>query len=112
MTVDNSFFIKKMLKRTSILVAFSAGSNMPYVVCDEETFNDRIWIFENERLLGDFAKSCQEKKIAIRGVKYPNKLFPTFFGSLFLMGVNEIVFQDESRQVVTELETIVKKPDY
>ena len=112
MTVDNSFFIKKFLKKTAIFVAFSAASNMPFVVCDEETFNDRIWLFENEELVKKFAQPYLEKKYGIRAVKYPNKLFQGFFKSLYSMGVNEVVIVEESRQTVLELEQLQPKPDY
>ncbi len=112
MTVDNSFFIKKFLKKTALFVAFSAASNMPFVVCDEETFNDRIWVFDSEEQVKKFAQPYLEKKYAIRAVKYPNKLFQAFFRSLWSMGVNEVVIVEDSRETVLELEQLQPKPDY
>lgn len=112
MTVDNSFFIKKFMKKTAFYVAFCAASNMPFVMCDEETYNDRIWIFDNEQLLQRFAGPYIEKKYLIRGVKYPNKAFPAFLRSLFLMGVNEVVISSEDRQTVLALEELISRPDY
>ena len=56
MTVDKSFLIKKIQKREAMIVAYCSYTNMPLVVCDPETFNDQVWIFETEALLQEFAK--------------------------------------------------------
>ena len=79
MTIDKSFLVKKIQKRTDMVVAYCAFTNMPLVVCDPETFNDQVWIFENEALLQEFAKSYTEKKILLKGVQYKNGQFLQFF---------------------------------
>ena len=100
MAVDKSFLIKKIQKKTSMIVAYCAYTSMPFVVCDEETFNDQVYIFENEKLLQDFGKAYAEKKILLRGVVFKNAQFLQFFSSLFTMGVNELVFVNEGANVV------------
>ena len=60
MTVDKTFLIKSIQKREEMIVAYCAYTNMPLVVCDPETFNDQIFIFDDEKLLQEFAKSYTE----------------------------------------------------
>ena len=112
MTVDKSFLIKKIQKRESMIVAYCGFTGMPLVVCDPETFNDQVWIFETEALLQEFARKYTERKILLRGVQYKNPQFLPFFSSLFTMGVNELVFAGETATTSIELEELVKRPDY
>ena len=56
MTVDKTLLIKNVQKRETMLVAYCGFTGMPLVVCDPETFNDQVWIFETEPLLQEFAK--------------------------------------------------------
>ncbi|MDY3249291.1 MAG: SseB family protein [Candidatus Choladocola sp.] len=112
MTVDKTFLIRSIQKKQSMIVAFCAYTNMPFVICDPETFNDQVWIFDSEKLLQDFAKQYTEKKILLKGIKYQNKNFLSFFSMLFTIGVNELVFVGEGRKEMIELEDLIKRPDY
>ncbi len=112
MTIDKSFLVKKIQKRTNMVVAYCGFTGMPLVVCDPETFNDQVWIFENETLLQEFAKSYTKKKILLRGVQYKNAQFLQFFSSLYTMDVNELVFVDDGATTTIALEDLVNRPDY
>jgi hypothetical protein len=112
MTVDKSFLIRSIQKKEQMLVAYCAYTNMPLVVCDPETYNDQVWIFDTEAQLQEFAKPYTEKKILLKGIQYPNKAFLGFFSMLYTIGVNELVFVGESGQESIALEDLVKKPDY
>lgn len=112
MTVDKTFLIKNIQKRDEMIVAYCAYTNMPLVVCDPETYNDQIFIFDNEKLLQEFAKEYTEKKILLKGIKYPNKAFLGFFSMLYTIGVNELVFVGESSRQLLELTELVRKPDF
>ena len=111
MAVDHSFMIRKIQSKTKIFVAYCAYTNMPFVECDDETGNDRIYIFESEALLQEFAKKYAEQKIAIKGVEVKNKSFLRFYSSLFAVGINELVFQNEQQTLAFELEKLVRRPD-
>ncbi len=112
MTVDKTFLIRSIQKREEMIVAYCAYTNMPFVICDPETFNDQVWIFEDEKRLQEFAKPYTEKKILLKGLKYPNKAFLGFFSMLYTIGVNELVFVGEAGEERLALEDLVKKPDY
>ena len=112
--IDKSLFIRQIQAREEMYVIFSAATNMPLVVCDPDTFDDQVWIFENEEQLQRFAKSYTEQKILTRGVKFLNKDFLAFFSSLHLIGVNQLVFDDgeNSAPMRLELTELVNPPDY
>lgn len=112
MAVDKSFLARSVQKKKEIIVAYCAFTNMPYVVCDPETFNDQVWIFDTEADLQEFAKPCAEKKILLRGVKYLNKNFLGFFSMLYAIGVNELVFVSRGSQETLALDALVRRPDY
>lgn len=112
MAVDKTFLMRSIQKKEEMIVAYCAFTNMPFVVCDPETFNDQVWIFDTEAQLQEFAKQYTEKKILLKGIKYPNKRFLGFFSMLFTIGVNELVFVSENGKETLELEELVKRPDF
>lgn len=112
MAIDKSFLAKSIQKKEEMIVAYCAYTNMPLVVCDPETYNDQVWIFDTEAQLQEFAKSYTEKKILLKGIKYMNKNFLAFFSTLFTIGVNELVFVSENSQEKIELADLIRRPDY
>lgn len=112
MAVDNSFLIKSIQRKQEFIVAYCGYTNMPFVQCDPDSFNDQVWIFDTEELLQDFAKPFTEKKILLRGIKYLNKDFLGFFSLLFTIGVNELVFVSQAGRQLIGLDELIKKPDY
>ncbi len=112
MAVDKRFLIKSVQKKNEMIVAYCAYTNMPFVICDPESYNDQVWIFDNEPLLQEFAKEYTQKKILLKGIKYENKNFLGFFSMLYQIGVNELVFVTEGGKESLELEELVKKPDF
>ena len=112
MAVDKRFLIKSVQKKNEMIVAYCAYTNMPFVICDPESYNDQVWIFDNEPLLQEFAKEYTQKKILLKGIKYENKNFLGFFSMLYQIGVNELVFVTEGGKEYLNLEEVVKKPDF
>ncbi|MFR7718868.1 MAG: hypothetical protein ACLU3N_09660 [Lachnospiraceae bacterium] len=68
MAVDKTFLMKSIQKKEEMIVAYCAFTNMPFVVCDPESFNDQVWIFDTEAQLQEFAKPYTEKKILRKGI--------------------------------------------
>ena len=48
MTVDNRFLIKKFEHFEHIFVLFSQTTRLPFIECDEETFDDQVYVFTDE----------------------------------------------------------------
>lgn len=112
MAVDKTFLIRSVQKKESMIVAYCAFTNMPFVVCDPESYNDQVWIFDTEALLQEFAKDYTERKILLKGIKFENKNFLGFFSTLYTIGVNELVFVSESGKETIELAELVRRPDF
>lgn len=112
MTVDQVFVIRKLQGLEEMLAVYSVVTRMPFATCDEETFNDQVWIFTEQEKLQEFAKSYAEKKMPLMGVKVKKAEAPMFYMNLFAMGINEIVFQDGDIQHKLELTKVVRMPDY
>ena len=45
MGISKEEAIKELQTREEIFVAYSQATKLPYVKCDEETFNDQAWFF-------------------------------------------------------------------
>lgn len=112
MAVDKSFLARSIQKKPDMIVAYCAYTNMPFIVCDEETFNDQVWIFDTEAQLQEFAKKYTERKILLKGIKYDNKNFLGFFSTLYTIGINELVFVSETGKDSIELADLVRRPDF
>ena len=73
MTVDQVFIIKKLQNLDEMLVAYSAVTRMPFATCDEESFNDQVWIFTDQDKMKAFAEKYKEEKKLILPVKVQKK---------------------------------------
>lgn len=112
MAVDQSFVIKKLQNMEEMYAVYSAVTKMPFATCDEETFNDQVWVFADKEKVQEFSKKYTEEKILLMGVRVKKEEAPMFYMNLFAMGINEVVFQDGEAQHRIPLENIVKLPDY
>ena len=54
MGISKEEAIKELQTREEIFVAYSQATKLPYVKCDEETFNDQAWIFSTEEGIKEF----------------------------------------------------------
>lgn len=104
--------IKRFQSLSEIHVPFSAATNMPFVTCDEETFNDQIWAFTNSEALLEFSKKYIEQKILLRNIIIKKELFGDFFMDLHSIGINEIVFCEDQTEHKLDFSKIVKIPDF
>lgn len=113
-TKREEFFLHLLLRRVqgaeTIYALFARATNLPYVCCDPNTYNDQVWIFSSELIARNAAGKEKDRQLMI--VKLENKQFLAFFLSLFSMGINEFVIDRTANSVAVPLEALVKKPDY
>lgn len=104
----------RLRNNEEIFILFSKCTNMPYVYCDPETYNDLIYVFETEADANREAKELtEEKKQPVQVVKLKKEQFLGFYSSLYLMGANAILINggtDEKLEI--QLEELVRRPDY
>ncbi|MEI3438217.1 MAG: hypothetical protein V8Q83_08525 [Blautia sp.] len=86
--------VKQLQNRDVVFVAYSQATKLPYVTCDEESFNDQAWVFSTEEGIKEFGKKKLEDKILLMGMKYEKKDFPRFYGTLYAIGVNTVIWAD------------------
>ena len=111
MTIDTSFIRKRVEKFEHLYVLFSPYTHLPYIECDDETFDDQIFIFTKEENTQTFAKAYSGRKIQLQALKIPQKMFPSFFTSLHQYGVTAVMLQEEGAPVRVPLLALAEKPD-
>ena len=112
MELNNNAAILAVRNRESLFVLYSQATRLPFVTCDEESFNDQAWFFASEEEIKEYGKALAEKKYATMGMKYEKKNFGQLYGILYAIGVNTIVWSEgEARQEI-ELEKLAKQADF
>lgn len=80
--------IKHLQQAEAVYVIMSGFTTMPYVVCDEETFDDKVFIYFEEDAAKEAGKKLLEAGNPIHIAKVENRQFLEFYTSLYPMGVN------------------------
>lgn len=111
MTIDNKFAIKKLQKLDGFFTVFSPLTRMPYVSCDEETFDDQVYLFSTENICKEFVSQLGSKQIPSALMKIQQPQMKGFLNSLYALDVNMVVFRDDAGTNRIDLETLAPRPD-
>lgn len=103
--------VQELRNREEVFVAYSQATKLPYVTCDEETFNDQARIFATEEEIKEYGKQLLEDKILLMGMKYEKKDFPRLYGTLYAIGVNSVIWTDGDKQIEVEIQRIASQRD-
>lgn len=106
------FILQQLRNLEEIFVLFSRCTRLPYVHCDEESYNDQIYVFRKEEDARNAAVKCQEKKIPVQIMKVEKGNFLNFYSSLYFQGINSMVIDEGENQIEILLEELVTPPDY
>lgn len=109
--IDHTFAMKKMKNLEELFVAFSQPTRMPFVECDEETYDDQVHIFASESEVLEFAKAYTENKILLTAMKVPKNQTNGLYNSFYSIGVNVIVFHENENVYRLELKDVTTMPD-
>ncbi len=109
MIIDN-FFLKKLQKSKELFILFSISTRNPFLVCDKESFDDKILAFKDGESAKQAADTYRNDGYSISVIKIPSQRINKFLMSLYFLGVNSFVFNDED-ELSIPLEQLVKKPD-
>lgn len=112
MAVDQAFIIQSIMNKEALYAAFCVSTKMPFIICDPESFNDQVWVFDSEEALKSFVTEYGQKKYIVRGARMNPKQYAGFFGSLYTLGVNEVVVASADSQQKIALTDLVKRPDF
>lgn len=111
MGISKEEAVKALQTRDMLFVAYAQATKLPYVTCDEETFNDQAWIFSTEEEIKAFGQKCLEDKILLMGMRYERKDFPRLYGTFYAIGVNSVVWNEGEEKIEVELSDIAKQAD-
>ena len=111
MGISKEEAIKELQTREEIFVAYPQATKLPYVKCDEETFNDQAWIFSTEEGIKEFGKKMLEEKVLLMGMKFTKKDYPRLYGTFYAIGVNTVVWVDGEDKIEIDLPDIAKQAD-
>lgn len=105
--MDKQTAAKQLLQAEAFFVAYAQATNMPYITCDEESYNDEVWFFEKEEDEKDFALKKRDEKIMIMGMKVPNNEYTSFFSMLYAIGIDGINFYIGGETVKLEMDKLI-----
>lgn len=111
MSINHKFAVKKLQKLDNIYTVFSSLTRMPYVSCDEETFDDLIYIFAVEQTCQEFVKELNQQKRPAAALKIPQQQVAGFLGSLYSLDVNMVSFRDDAGESRIAVEDLAPRPD-
>ena len=111
MGLNKETVIKELQNRERVFVAYSQATKLPYVTCDEESYNDQAWIFATEEGIKEFGKKLLDDKILLMGMRYDKKDFPRLYGTLYAVGINSVVWVDGEEKLEVELPEIARQAD-
>ena len=84
--------IRKIQTLGEVYTILSRATRLPYVICDPESFNDQVWVFESKEDLEKAVKPLTDKKNPVAAIKVENKSYLSFYTTLYTLGVNAVVF--------------------
>lgn len=95
LTILKKAAAERLRKSEQVYVIFSQCTRMPYVVCDDATYDDEILLYFQEETAKDAVRRLLEKKEPVQALKIQKKDLLSFFVSLMPLGVNCIVVNQE-----------------
>lgn len=113
MSMDNQSAALSMLRESgAIYVLISQYTNIPYVQCDPETYDDEVVLFFAEEDAKREMMRLWEEKTPVKVAKIEKKAFLGFYTSLYSMGVNCIrINQGMSRPMAVQLQDLIRRTD-
>ncbi|HIX78093.1 MAG TPA: SseB family protein [Candidatus Fusicatenibacter merdavium] len=104
--------IKKLQAMKTLYAIYSPLTKMPYIECDEETFDDEVHLFSDLDMAKSYCQEMGKNKIhlAVRKLE-GEKVILQFYNELFQDGVNAVLYHDEVNKTRMELGRIIKLPE-
>ncbi len=110
MTVDNRFWKKKFEQYEQLFALYSQATNLPFLVCDPETFDDQVYVSSKENYMRELARTYAEQKYRLLVVKIPKAQIQRFLTGLYSVGANTVMVQEGGLPVRVDLQQLAPKP--
>jgi len=112
MALSTEAAVRELQTASSVYIAYSRYTNLPYVTEGEETANDQVWIFAKEQDIKAFGQKLLEDKILIIGMRYDKKDYNRLFSTLYAIDVNAVVWNNGKESAEIELSMIARQADF
>ena len=83
----------------AVYVLISGFTKEPYVECDKETYDDKVFVYMEEEAAKAKAEALKEEKIPVGAAKILSGHMLLFFTNLYTMGVNALEIHYEDRWI-------------
>lgn len=104
--------VKRLGSEEAVIYALISGCTRgPYVICDEETFDDEVMLFFEEADAKEEAQRLAGEKIPVTVLGLKNQQMLFFFTNLYTMGVNALKICFGGEESLVQLEEVVKRRD-
>ncbi len=104
--------LKRLADKEAVFYSLISGcTREPYVVCDEETFDDKVMLFFDESEARKAAEDLAKEKIPVTAAQLASPHMLVFFTSLYTMGVHAVEVPGSDKKELVQLEEIVKRRD-
>lgn len=111
LTAEEAEFVKKMIGVENLFVILSTRTALPFVMCDPETFDDQVLVFDKPENVHKALEALKGENNPIDVAVIHQKDRLNFFASLCTMGVNCVVFDAYSEaEERMQLDRMVKTP--
>ena len=105
----NQEIMHRLKNAGELYVLLSLCTGEPYVVCDQETYDDEIIVFFDSQAAIKEAKEQTEAGRPVRPMKLENKQFLLFYTSLYTMGINALLVSEGDTQTLIQLADFVRR---
>lgn len=102
---------EKIKNAEELFVMMSGCTKAPYIVCDEETFDDQVLLFTKAETAQEKAKQLLSERIPVGLAKLEKQSLLFFCTSLFTMGVNALLVDDGESRDCIQVADFVKRKD-
>ncbi len=104
--------VQMLQKEEHIYVILSDSTRLPFVVCNPETFDDEILLFEQKNAAEKEMQVLTEEGYPVRVGEISKDQRLPFLSGLFAIGVNAVLLNKGTKNVrLEELEDILQRPE-
>ena len=109
--MENREFLQKLMAKDVLHVLYSPLTHVPFTVCDETTFDDKIFVYAGEDLAKAAADEWNKAGESVNIVPLDKNNYLGMFAELYSLGINAISMTTKEESRVVQLsEVVVKKP--
>lgn len=105
-------FKKSIPELEKVFIIYSRLTHLPYVECNQETFDDESFLYTEEERAVEMVKALTEEKKAAVAIKVEKKDLLQTLSGFFTYGINMLVFKTGEEEYRFQLTELIKRPDF